>query len=211
MSNALEEVIQKLTDAYQFITDEQIRLVRKEYGNSTKTIEEIEMELLAKIKDYAISLQKTEFNQLTDFVSYHLSNGAIHIHLIPKSLFPYMRDIIKEHGKEKAKNKFDEFLMTKLDEALTIAANMINLDESIKTVSATSELVKKYQSLFEKTGFSIRLFTDEQLAGIFPGKSKEEREAFRYNAYMDREKILEKYNNKLIDNSDEKLVEEKNK
>ena len=88
--------------------------------------------------------------------------------------------------------------MTKLEESLVIIANMMNLDEGVKAVSATSELIKKYQYLFERAGFSIRLFTDEQLLHIFPEKSKEERELFRYNAFMDRKKILGKYNAKLI-------------
>lgn len=205
----LEELIKKLSMEYPFVTDEQKQLVREEYRSSDKTTEEIEKELLEKIKRYALGKTRPEFIPLTDFVSYHLNNGVIHIHLIPKSLFPYIKEIVGKYGKEEAKIKFDEFLMTKLDESLFIVANMMNLDVSIKEVSATSELVKKYQYLFEKKEFSIKLFTDEQLAHIFPEKSKEEREAFRYNAFMDRRKILERYNAQLINTTENNFEENK--
>lgn len=205
----LEELIQELSTEYPFFTNEQKSSVREKYSNSTKSIGEIKKELLERIKEYVVDLKRPEFIPLTDFVSYHIDNSSIHIHLVPKSLFPYMKDIIEKYGKEEAKTKFDEFLVAKLDESLVIVANMMNVDEGIKKISASSELVKKYQYLFEKVGFSINPFTDEQLAHIFPEKSIDEREAFRYNAFMNREDILERYNAKLINTSENNPEENK--
>ena len=98
-NNKLEELIQKLSIEYPFVTDEHKRIVREKYKNSIKPIEEIEKELLGRIKGYVIDKTRPEFIKLTDFVSYHFANSAIHIHLIPKSLFPHMKDIIEKYGK----------------------------------------------------------------------------------------------------------------
>ncbi len=216
----LKRLIDELASEYPFVTEEQKQIVYEEYINSDKDTDQIRIELFNRLKRFvengmqshqyrnwdemiarmAVELsERTEYlrdKQLTDFVSYNISEGVMHIHLIPNSLMPYMRKIISNYGKGLAKEKFDEYLYNKLTEALYLIGEIVALDPNIGKVSASSELVKKYETLFLKAGFSLQPLSDEQLSSWFPSRPIEQIQKLRYNAFINREDLLSIYGTK---------------
>jgi hypothetical protein len=213
----LKRLINELASEYPFVTEEQKQIVYEEYINSDKDTDQVRIELLNRLKRFvengmqpyqypnwnemiartaAELSERTEYlrdKELTDFVSYNISEGIMHIHLIPNSLMPYMREIINNYGKGLAKEKFDKYLYSKLTEALYLIGEIVALDPNIEKVSASSELVKKYEPLFLKAGFSLQTLSDEQLSSWLPNRPIEQIQELRHNAFINREDLLSIY------------------
>lgn len=193
MSTKLELKIERILKEYPFLTEQQKDSIRAEYNESIIPLETVEKNLLIKIKEFTLINKKSNLIPVTDFADCSYSDGAIQLHLNPVSIFPHMKKTVAQYEKNEAKKEFGKFLESNLAETMSVVAGMVSRDENVLKILVTSRLVQIYEDVFDSFGFSIRKFTDEELAKIFPAKSAAEKENFRCTASIDRSTILKNY------------------
>lgn len=196
----LDKIIEELKGKYDFITEEMIREVKKEYKGKKLNEEELKDELQDRINEYIKKKKKSdkkEFIPLTDFFSYHLSEKELHYHLIPTELKSYIKEFLKlaDNDKVKGYEMYQDFFKEKVKEALLASIPILENNPNIERVSGTStKMVKFHEDTLKRIGFGIGINSDKQLALIFPDKTIPQREQFRYYVYMSREDVLNKKN-----------------
>ena len=192
-------IVDDLMITYPFITENQQNAVLSDSRYVSMSADDIFAELMDKIEEKIVvansNKEERENLPLTDFIYYHKSERALHLHLTPKSLLPIMRSMVEQFGKEQSREKLNEYLEEKLLIGMAALVPLLEEDKTVNTISATSHLVEKFQPLFERTGFEIHKNSDEFLEQRFGDKSKSEREQFRYSATIGREKTIAIGNN----------------
>lgn len=194
----IDSVIYELEREYPSIlfTSSMKDRVRKEFLNTSLSYDELKGLLIRRVEDYIVRRNSApKFMPLSDMATYHIQDKQLHLHLAKDSLIPYMKKFLREcnNNKAQARVMYKDFLRNSLSDALRCSCNILEDNDDIMFVRASSQLVDKTKDVFVECGFSLGKYSDDDLSHIFPNKSAKEREAFRTYAVMSRDNVLSNY------------------
>lgn len=194
----LRIITHKLYVRYEFLrTDSLENLTNKvlnRYLDSGMTTDQINRDLsdivekkreeYERMKKAQSDIAKEKHYDLNDLFDCRVSNGCLHIHVVPKSV---KDDMSQAGGPTRYLN---DVVSPKLDDALNKVIDILNTSEKdIPTVAAISPTLRLAQNLFRERGFDVGETNNETFVNMF-GDSK------IFMATIPRDKLIEFYTKK---------------
>lgn len=162
-----------------FVNENELDKYVLEYNDSLKSEPEIVMEIIEKIKNK----NKSDLDKLNDLISYNIGKTSLNYYLNPNII----RNIFN-NKKEYTQNY--NYLKKSFLDALTKSLNMVVENEQINKISVNDTIIREYINLFDELGFIVKVLEDDELAYLFPEKTLEERNRFKYYAYYPKNNYL---------------------
>lgn len=150
-----------------------------EYTDSLKSESEIVLEIIEKIK----SKNKTDLDIINNLISFNIGKTSLNYFLNPNII----RNIL--NNKKEYQQNYN-YLKENFLDALNKSINIVVENEQINKISVNDTIIRDYIKLFDELGFIVKILEDDELAYLFPEKTIEERNRFKYYAYYPRNNYL---------------------